>query len=69
MPMIDIYATEGTFAGKHRLAQDVANAVMRWEKVPPISLFRDNTAGFVHELPLGLFPTPRETAITSGCRC
>jgi phenylpyruvate tautomerase PptA (4-oxalocrotonate tautomerase family) len=53
MPMIDVYATEGTFAEKHQLAQDVANAVMRWEKVPPISLFRNNTAGFVHELPAG----------------
>jgi phenylpyruvate tautomerase PptA (4-oxalocrotonate tautomerase family) len=53
MPMIDVYATEGTFADKHQLAQDVANAVMRWENVPPISLFRNNTAGFVHELPSG----------------
>lgn len=53
MPMIDVYATEGTFADKRQLAQDVANAVMRWEKVPPISLFRNNTAGFVHELPSG----------------
>jgi phenylpyruvate tautomerase PptA (4-oxalocrotonate tautomerase family) len=53
MPMIDVYATEGTFADKHQLAQDVADAVMRWEKVPPISLFRNNTAGFVHELPSG----------------
>ncbi len=53
MPMIDVYATEGTFADTHQLAQDVANAVMRWEKVPPIALFRDNTAGFVHELPAG----------------
>jgi phenylpyruvate tautomerase PptA (4-oxalocrotonate tautomerase family) len=51
MPMIDVYAPEGTFADTHQLAQDVANAVMRWEKVPPISLFRNNTAGFVHELP------------------
>jgi phenylpyruvate tautomerase PptA (4-oxalocrotonate tautomerase family) len=53
MPMIDVYATEGTFADTHQLAQDVANAVMRWEKVPPLSLFRNNTAGFVHELPSG----------------
>jgi hypothetical protein len=53
MPMIDVYATEGTFTDAHQLAQDLANAVMRWEKVPPISLFRDNTAGFVHELPGG----------------
>jgi phenylpyruvate tautomerase PptA (4-oxalocrotonate tautomerase family) len=53
MPMIDVYATEGTFADTHQVAQDVANAVMRWEKVPPLSLFRNNTAGFVHELPSG----------------
>jgi len=23
---------------------------MKWEKVPPINLFRKNTAAFVHEL-------------------
>ena len=51
MPMIDVYATTGTFAGKHALAQDLAAAVMRWERVPDLALFRDNTAAFVHELP------------------
>jgi phenylpyruvate tautomerase PptA (4-oxalocrotonate tautomerase family) len=51
MPMIDVYATKGTFSDKHSLATDLANAVMRWEKVPPISLFKNNTAAFVHELP------------------
>src|SRR6201981_2189007 len=51
MPMIDVYATTGTFADKHALAQDLAAAVMRWEKVPDLALFRNNTAGFVHELP------------------
>ncbi|MDQ1464528.1 MAG: hypothetical protein QOC73_1469 [Actinomycetota bacterium] len=51
MPMIDVYATEGTFADKHSLAQDIANAVMRWEQVPPLALFKNNTAAFVHELP------------------
>src|SRR6202167_5724624 len=51
MPMIDVYSTEGTFADKHALASDLANAVMRWEKVPPISLFKNNTAAFIHELP------------------
>jgi phenylpyruvate tautomerase PptA (4-oxalocrotonate tautomerase family) len=49
--MIDVYATEGTFADKHSLAQDVANAVMRWEQVPPLALFKNNTAAFVHDLP------------------
>ncbi|HXC18921.1 MAG TPA: hypothetical protein VNT80_03340 [Acidimicrobiales bacterium] len=38
---------------KHALASDLANAVMRWEKVPPISLFKNNTAAFVHDLPDG----------------
>lgn len=51
MPMIDVYAVTGTFANKHKLAQDLANAVMRWEKVPSIDLFTKNTAAFVHELP------------------
>ncbi|HUE27245.1 MAG TPA: hypothetical protein VMP89_10770 [Solirubrobacteraceae bacterium] len=51
MPMIDVYAKTGTFADKHALAQDLAAAVMRWEKVPDLALFRNNTAGFVHELP------------------
>jgi len=53
MPMIDVYSTEGTFSDQHALASDLANAVMRWEKVPPISLFKDNTAAFIHDLPQG----------------
>ncbi len=51
MPMIDVYAAEGTFSDKHTLAQDLAQAVMRWEQVPEIPLFSDNTAAFVHDLP------------------
>ena len=51
MPMIDVYATERTFADKHALAQNLAAAVMRWERVPDLALFRDNTAAFVHDLP------------------
>src|SRR6267142_2573931 len=51
MPMIDVYAAEGTFKDKHTLARDLAAAVMRWEKVPDIALFRNNTAAFVHDLP------------------
>jgi phenylpyruvate tautomerase PptA (4-oxalocrotonate tautomerase family) len=51
MPMIDVYSVEGTFSDKHSLASDLANAVMRWEKVPPISLFKNNTAAFIHDLP------------------
>jgi len=51
MPMIDVYSVPGTFSEKHTLAQDLANAVMRWEQVPPIALFSKNTAAFIHELP------------------
>jgi phenylpyruvate tautomerase PptA (4-oxalocrotonate tautomerase family) len=49
--MIDVHATEGTFPDKHNLAKDLANAVMRWEQVPDLALFRDNTAAFIHDLP------------------
>jgi phenylpyruvate tautomerase PptA (4-oxalocrotonate tautomerase family) len=50
MPMIDVYAAPGTFDDKHTLARDLASAVMRWEQVPPITLFSDNTAAFIHDL-------------------
>lgn len=50
MPMIDVYGAEGTFADKHTLARDLAQAVMRWEAVPEIPLFLDNTAAFIHDL-------------------
>jgi phenylpyruvate tautomerase PptA (4-oxalocrotonate tautomerase family) len=53
MPMIDVYAADGTFDDKHTLAQDLASAVMRWERVPDLALFRNNTAAFIHELPAG----------------
>src|SRR5271156_6588065 len=51
MPMIDVYSASGTFSDKHTLAKDLAAAVMRWEKVPNLPLFRKNTAAFVHDLP------------------
>lgn len=51
MPMIDVYAADGTFGDKSRLARDLASAVMRWEQVPDLGLFRNNTAAFIHELP------------------
>jgi phenylpyruvate tautomerase PptA (4-oxalocrotonate tautomerase family) len=49
--MIDVYAVIGTFADKRQLAQDAAKVVMKWEQVPEINLFKDNTAAFVHDLP------------------
>jgi hypothetical protein len=38
------------FADKSELAKALAAAMMRWEGVPAISLFLDNTAAFVHDL-------------------
>jgi phenylpyruvate tautomerase PptA (4-oxalocrotonate tautomerase family) len=50
MPMIDVYAATGTFTDTHALARDLAAAVMRWEQVPDLLLFANNTAAFIHEL-------------------
>ena len=51
--MIDVYATEGTFRDRKTLAKNLAAAVMRWERVPELALFKDNTAAFIHDLPVG----------------
>jgi phenylpyruvate tautomerase PptA (4-oxalocrotonate tautomerase family) len=53
VPMIDVYATTGTFADPHQLAHDLATTLMKIEQVPYIPMFRQNTAAFVHELPDG----------------
>ena len=53
MPMIDVYATAGTFTDKHKLAANLAATLMTIEGVPDIPMFRQNTAAFVHELPAG----------------
>jgi phenylpyruvate tautomerase PptA (4-oxalocrotonate tautomerase family) len=50
MPMIDVYAAAGTFSDPHLLARDLAAAVMRWEQVPDLPLFANNTAAFIHEM-------------------
>ena len=50
MPMIDVYAAEGTFPDPHTLARDLAAAVMRWEQVPDLPLFANNTAAFIHDM-------------------
>ncbi len=51
MPMIDVYATVGTFKDPKSLARDLAETLMKIEQVPP--MFRKNTAAFVHDLPDG----------------
>src|ERR1700726_2840535 len=53
MPMIDVYATSGTFKDPKALARDLADTLMKIEQVPNIPMFRKNTAGFIHELPKG----------------
>jgi phenylpyruvate tautomerase PptA (4-oxalocrotonate tautomerase family) len=53
MPMIDVYATRGTFKDPKALARDLAETLMKIEQVPNIPMFRKNTAGFIHELPSG----------------
>src|SRR5258708_36106121 len=53
MPMIDVYATSGTFADPKALARDLAATLMKIEQVPDIPMFRQNTAAFVHDLPDG----------------
>ena len=53
MPMIDVYAAAGTFPDQHRLAADLAAALMTIEQVPDIPMFRQNTAAFIHDLPAG----------------
>jgi phenylpyruvate tautomerase PptA (4-oxalocrotonate tautomerase family) len=50
MPMIDVYAAAGTFGDPHRLASDLARTLMTIEGVPDIPMFRQNTAGFIHEM-------------------
>jgi phenylpyruvate tautomerase PptA (4-oxalocrotonate tautomerase family) len=51
MPMIDVYATSGTFADPSTLARTLAATLMKIEQVPDIPMFRQNTAAFVHDLP------------------
>ncbi|HEY3945225.1 MAG TPA: hypothetical protein VGL78_08375 [Solirubrobacteraceae bacterium] len=53
MPMIDVYATEGTFADPAALAQRLAATLMGVEEVPALPMFRLNTAAFIHSLPGG----------------
>src|SRR6266567_2399044 len=53
MPMIDVYATGGTFANPKALARELASTLMKIEQVPDIPMFRKNTAAFIHDLPDG----------------
>jgi len=68
MPMIDVYATAGTFRDKRTLAKDLANAVMRWEKVPPIALFGTTRRRSFTSCRPTRYRTPRETVTTCACR-
>jgi len=69
MPMIDVYAAAGTFPEKHKLAQDLANAVMNGKKLrQSISLIRTQlhlSTNFLRK------PSPMRPAraTMSGFRC
>ena len=70
MPMIDVYSATGTFTDKRTLAKDLAAAVMRWEQVPPLALFEQNTAAFIHDLPTdSLSNVAGDRCIAGSCGC
>lgn len=48
MPMIDVYAQPNTFGAPEKLARELASTLMEIEGVPPIPMFKNNTAAFVH---------------------
>ena len=60
MPMIDVYATVGTFKDPKSLARDLTETLMKIEQVPNIPMFRKNTAAFVHDLPDGALSNVEE---------
>jgi phenylpyruvate tautomerase PptA (4-oxalocrotonate tautomerase family) len=53
VPMIDVYATAGTFTDPRQLTADLARKLMTIEGVPDIPMFRRNTAAFLHVVPDG----------------
>jgi hypothetical protein len=57
MPMIEVYAAEGTFRDTHRLATELATALVQVEGVPDLPMFCTNTAAFVHDVPEGRMPS------------
>lgn len=44
MPMLDVYAPKGAFSDKHALGQELAETIMRWEKVPAIPFLTESRA-------------------------
>ena len=69
MPMIDVYATTGTFADKHQLAVDLASTVMRVEQVPDIPMFRRTRRHSSMNSRRGTCRTSTARATTCGSRC
>ena len=43
MPMIDVYATAGTFADTGQLAADLAGTLMKVERVPDVERVPEDT--------------------------
>jgi phenylpyruvate tautomerase PptA (4-oxalocrotonate tautomerase family) len=52
-PVVGNENSQLPFSKLAALAQDLAKTVMKWENVPPINRFKQNTAAFIHELPSG----------------
>ncbi len=69
MPMIDVYAPAGTFRDPHTLARNLAAAVMRWEQLPDLPLFANNTAAFIHDMEAAAISNVAGDKTTSECRC
>ena len=69
MPMIDVYATDGTFEQGGQLAADLARTLMVIEGVPDIPMFRLNTAAFIHQMQAGSISNVEGQANTCGSRC
>jgi phenylpyruvate tautomerase PptA (4-oxalocrotonate tautomerase family) len=50
MPMIDGTGLAATFSNKRELTQALTAALMRWEQLPTIPRFAENTGASIHDL-------------------
>jgi len=55
MPIVDVYATAGTFSDLHGLALRLAAVVGDVEGFPDTPMFRRSTAAYIHEWPGSAF--------------
>jgi hypothetical protein len=67
MPMIDVYATAGTFGDKRALPRALTQALMRWEQVPRLGCSWTTPPRSSTTLPPTPWPTHRATALGYYC--